>query len=218
MATDRAIGRYRRWYARLLRLFPRPYHERFGEPMEQTFTDLCRERRDANRGLHGFALGTFAETSAGIMRENMTHIVQNRKMLRWVLATALLLLVPLVAMLLQIRVLDPGGSAEAVNWGPLDFVLAGVLLPGTGFLYELATRQAGHVTHRIAVGIAVAAALLLVWINLAVGMIGDEANPANLLYVGVLASASSVPRSRASSRLAWRSRCSRRRSLTRWSR
>src|SRR5688500_20401685 len=84
MASDRAIGRYRRWYARLLRLYPRPFQERFGEPMAQTFTDLCRERTDANRGLHAFALGTFAETSAQIMRENMTQLMQTRPVLRWV--------------------------------------------------------------------------------------------------------------------------------------
>jgi len=50
------------------------------------------------------------------MRENMTHLVQNRKVVRWVIATAVILLLPLVAMLFQIQVLDPGGSAEAVNW------------------------------------------------------------------------------------------------------
>ena len=41
--------------------------------------------------------------------------------------------------------------------------------------------------YRAAVGLAVAAALLLIWINLAVGIIGDEGNPANLMYIGVLA-------------------------------
>jgi hypothetical protein len=76
MPSDRAIGRYRRWYRRLLRLYPRPFQTRFAEPMAQTFTDLARERADASRGLLGFAIGTFAETSAGIMRENMTHLIQ----------------------------------------------------------------------------------------------------------------------------------------------
>ena len=33
MGSDRTIGRYRRWYARLLRLYPRSFRERFGEPM-----------------------------------------------------------------------------------------------------------------------------------------------------------------------------------------
>jgi hypothetical protein len=37
------------------------------------------------------------------------------------------------------------------------------------------------------VGLAVVASFLLIWINLAVGIIGSEDNPANLMYAGVLA-------------------------------
>jgi hypothetical protein len=187
MASDRPIDRYRRWYARLLRLYPRPFQERFGEPMAQTFTDLCRERREANRGLHAFALGTFAETSAGIMRENMTQLMQTRTVIRWVLITAAVLAVPLVAMVLKLGVPDPGSGTDGVNWGPMDFAIIGVLVLGSGLLYEYASARAGTAAHRAAVGIAVAAGLFLIWVNLAVGMIGDQGNPANLMYVLVLA-------------------------------
>jgi uncharacterized protein len=38
-------------YAKLLRLYSKRHYERFGEGMEQTFNDLCRERRDQKRGL-----------------------------------------------------------------------------------------------------------------------------------------------------------------------
>jgi len=41
--------------------------------------------------------------------------------------------------------------------------------------------------YRYGVGVALAAAFLLVWVNGAVGIIGSEANPANLMYGGVLA-------------------------------
>jgi hypothetical protein len=41
--------------------------------------------------------------------------------------------------------------------------------------------------YRAAVGVAIAAAFILVWMNLAVGIIGSEDNPANLMYGGVLA-------------------------------
>ncbi len=41
--------------------------------------------------------------------------------------------------------------------------------------------------YRVAVGVALAAAFLLVWVNGAVGIIGNEGNPANLMYFGVLA-------------------------------
>jgi hypothetical protein len=72
MADDHAIARYRHWYRKLLRCYSRPYRERFGEGMEQTFNDLCRERAEAGQGLVGFVLWTFAETSAAIIRENAT--------------------------------------------------------------------------------------------------------------------------------------------------
>ena len=68
-----------------------------------------------------------------------------------------------------------------------DFVVAGALLFGTGLAYELVARKAGSIAYRAAVGVALAAALLLVWMNLAVGIIGSEDNPANLMYIGVLA-------------------------------
>jgi hypothetical protein len=71
MAYEHSIRRYRHWYAKLLRLYPKPYYERFGEGMEQTFNDLCRERRDAKGGLFGFVLWMFVETSAGITKENL---------------------------------------------------------------------------------------------------------------------------------------------------
>ncbi len=83
MATNVAGRRYRTWYAMLLRLYPRPFRERFGEGMAQTFHDLCREHRDARRGLFGLALWIFFETSVGIVRENTTHMSQlGKTMLR----------------------------------------------------------------------------------------------------------------------------------------
>jgi hypothetical protein len=187
MASDRAIGRYRRWYTRLLRLYPRPFHQRFGEPMAQTFTDLCRERTDANRGLLGFALATFVETTAGIMRENMTQLMETKNVIRWgrwVLVTAALLAVPALAMAFNIGVPDPGQGTGGVNWGPMDFATMGVLLLGSGLLFEYASSRGGSVTHKAAVGIAVVSGLGLIWVNIAVGMM--DAEPGNLMYVLVL--------------------------------
>ena len=186
MASDRAIGRYRRWYARLLRLYPRSFQERFAEPMTQTFADLCRERTDANQGLLGFAIATFAETTTGIMRENMTLLVESKAIVRWVLITAAVLAVPALAMAYKLGVPDPGSGTDGVNWGPMDFAIMGVLVLGSGLLYEYVSASAGTVAHKAAVGIAVAAGLLLIWVNLAVGMIGDEGNAANLMYILVL--------------------------------
>lgn len=154
--------------------------------MEQTFTDLCRERLGANRGLHGFALGTFAETSAGIIRENATHMVmQKLNYLRWLLVTAAVLAVPALAMAFNIGVPDPGQGTEGATWGPTDFAIMGVLILGAGLLFEYASSRGRTVAHRAATGIAVAAGLFLIWVNIAVGMMDVETG--NLMYVLVLA-------------------------------
>jgi len=45
-----------------------------------------------------------------------------------------------------------------------------------------------HTAYRIAAGLALTAAFLIVWMNAAAGLIGiEDDDPANLLYVGVLA-------------------------------
>ena len=94
----------------------------------------------------------------------------------WAVA-ALILLAPLVAMQF---------TAE-VKWDLADFAVAGALLVGVGLAFELAVRKTGNFAYRAAVGVALAAAFMLVWVNLAVGIIGDEGNDANLMYGGVLA-------------------------------
>lgn len=45
----------------------------------------------------------------------------------------------------------------------------------------------GKVAYRSALGVALAAALFLVWLILALGLIGAEGDPADLMYGGVLA-------------------------------
>jgi len=51
---------------------------------------------------------------------------------------------------------------------------------------ELAVRMSRRRAYRAASGIALVAGFLLVWMNLAVGIIGSEENPLNLMYGGVL--------------------------------
>ncbi|UOR04159.1 hypothetical protein MUN82_14540 [Hymenobacter aerilatus] len=76
---------------------------------------------------------------------------------------------------------------NGVVWTLANFIIAGILLLGAGLLYLLVASTARNGTYRLAAGVAVAATFLLVWGNLAVGFIGNENNPANLLYIGVLA-------------------------------
>jgi hypothetical protein len=74
-----------------------------------------------------------------------------------------------------------------VAWGVFDFVVAGALLGGTGLGYQLVARRAGNLAYRAAVGVALGAGLFLVWSVLAVGVIGETGDPADLMYAGVLA-------------------------------
>ena len=71
-------------------------------------------------------------------------------------------------------------------WDILDFTVFGAMLLSVGIIYTLAKRQADNRAYKFAVGVALAAAFLLIWVNGAVGIIGDESNDANLMYFGVL--------------------------------
>jgi hypothetical protein len=77
--------------------------------------------------------------------------------------------------------------SDKVRWDLADFALAGLLLVGLGIACELTVRSTRDRARRAAVGVALGATLLLVWMNLAVGIIGSEDDPANLMYGGVLA-------------------------------
>jgi hypothetical protein len=91
-------------------------------------------------------------------------------------AAALLLLLPLVAM----------QFSDEMRWGAEDFLLFGAMLLAACGAAELVAKTRG-VAYRFAAAIAIAAAFLMVWVNLAVGIIGSEGDPANLMFAGVLA-------------------------------
>jgi hypothetical protein len=74
-----------------------------------------------------------------------------------------------------------------VAWDVVDFTVFGAMLLGVGVIYTLAKRRAGSTAYRFAVSVALAAAFILIWVNAAVGIIGDESNHANMMYFGVLA-------------------------------
>jgi len=74
-----------------------------------------------------------------------------------------------------------------VDWDVVDFAFFIALLVGVGVIYTLAARKTDNTAYRSAVGVAIAAAFILIWVNGAVGIIGDESNDANMMYIGVLA-------------------------------
>ena len=98
--------------------------------------------------------------------------------MRWVVwgGAAVLLMLPAVAM----------QFSDEVNWSLFDFVLMGVMLGLVCAVFELAVRVARSHAYVVGAGVAVVAAFLMTWINLAVGIIGNENNPANEMLFGVL--------------------------------
>ena len=122
---------------------------------------------------------TLPELFYTALKERSTMLDRNayRSVVGVALATALILLVPLLAM----------PFTDEVVWTLFDFAFAGALIFGTGLTYQLVARKGGNIAYRFAVGVALAAAFILVWATGAVGIIGSEDNPANLLYGGVLA-------------------------------
>jgi len=98
--------------------------------------------------------------------------------MRWVVwgGAAALLLLPLVAM----------QFTSEVNWTGSDFAVMGVMLGTVCVAFEVAVRVARTHAYVVGAGVAVVAGFLLTWINLAVGIIGNENNPANQIFFGVL--------------------------------
>ena len=90
---------------------------------------------------------------------------------------AILLILPAVAM----------QFSDEVDWNIFDFIFAALMFGTVGLIVELTVRANGSWAYRGGVMIAVAAAFLIVWINGAVGIIGSEDNPANLMFGAVLA-------------------------------
>lgn len=71
-------------------------------------------------------------------------------------------------------------------WTAFDYVVAAVLLGSVGLGLELIVRASRNLSFRLGAALAVFGAFLTVWTNGAVGMIGSEDNPYNLLFMGVL--------------------------------
>lgn len=93
------------------------------------------------------------------------------------LTTLLLLSIPLIAM----------QFTNEVNWSVTDFMIMGALLFSAGVSYVLITRYASNFVYRLAMAAAIGTTLLMIWANLAVGLIGSGPHAGNLLYGGVVA-------------------------------
>lgn len=106
-----------------------------------------------------------------------------------------LLLTPLIAM----------QFTPEVNWTAGDFLFAAIMFGTVGILLELVMRKSGNGWYRAGCALAVLSGFVVVWVNLAVGMIKNEDAPANLylmLLVPIALIGSAVVRFRPA-RMAW---------------
>jgi hypothetical protein len=87
----------------------------------------------------------------------------------------ILLIIPAVAMRYTIE----------VDWSPADFVVMGAIFATIGLGIEFLVRQSKSMAYRFGAVAALVTAFFIIWVNAAVGMIGDD-NPYNLLFGGVL--------------------------------
>lgn len=77
-------------------------------------------------------------------------------------------------------------TIDDFQWGPGDFVIFAVMLAVLCSLYEIAAWISDTITYRVAAGIVLLSSFALVFINLAVGIIGSEDHPANMMYFAVV--------------------------------
>jgi hypothetical protein len=178
---ERAVGTSERAYRSLLWAYPRGLRDEYGDEMARCFRDLCREELEDGGGLGLAALWarTLPELVHSALKERSTMLARNayRAAVGVALAAAFLLAwIDLAVSTIE----EPDGLA----WmAPIGFFA----VPVIGAVIAYKETKTHGTAYRAAVGVALAVAFLLAWANLAVGIIGSEDNPANLMYIGVLA-------------------------------
>lgn len=90
--------------------------------------------------------------------------MRKKNIIRSILAAELVLLVPLFAMIFFV---------EGWDWKVPDFIIVGVLLAGVGFAYQLIANGVKSNSKQAAIGIVLAATMILIWMELAVGIFGS---------------------------------------------
>lgn len=89
-------------------------------------------------------------------------ISQNIRLRMIILSSLALLLIPLVAM----------QFTNQVSWSAFDFIVMGTLLCGTGLAGEFVLRKVKTTKARVVLCIGILLTFLLVWTELAVGVLG----------------------------------------------
>lgn len=89
--------------------------------------------------------------------------MKKQNIIRSMLAAQLVLLIPLIAM----------QFSDEWDWKLPDFIIIGILLAGVGYAYQLIVTGSKNNLRQVAIGIVLAAAMVLIWIELAVGPFGS---------------------------------------------
>ncbi|WP_300974088.1 hypothetical protein [Sphingomonas sp. LHG3406-1] len=68
-------------------------------------------------------------------------------------------------------------------WTPGDFIAMGIMLGTVGLAIEFLVRRSGNAFVRLGAVVGVVTCFLTIWVNLAVGMIGNEDDAYNQLFL-----------------------------------
>jgi hypothetical protein len=177
MTPERMAGLVGRWVRFYTRDLPAPVAERRVAEIDADLHDHIEHERaggiDERRIARGIASRMVRGVAADITwrgrqakEETMQSKPVSRSAVRVALGVALVLLLPLIAMLFT----------DDVVWSYADFVLAGILLATIGVAIELALRRAGNLA--TAVGIAI--------LGVAAGVIGAADDAPGMVLLGMV--------------------------------
>jgi hypothetical protein len=178
MTPERMAELVARWVRFYTRDLPTPIAERRIDELDADLHDhIAHERAHGTRD-PAIALGIAARMVRGMAADALwrrrtiarssprkevmkTNKTAYRSAVRVALATAFILLLPLVAM----RITDE------VDWGVADFVFAGALVGGTGLLLEMAATKGNNIAYRAAAAAIGVAAIVLGEVDDAPGLV-----------------------------------------------
>jgi hypothetical protein len=143
MTPERMARLVAAWVRFYTRRQPPAVAERRAEEIDADLHDHIAHEREAGTSERRIALSIAGRMVRGMAADASAH----RPLVRVALATAIVLLVPLIAM--QVT--------SGVAWSVADFVAAGVLVAGTGLLLEAAASKPRSLTYRataVAIGVA----------------------------------------------------------------
>jgi hypothetical protein len=138
MTPERMARLVAAWVRFYTRRQPPAVAERRAEEIGADLHDHIAHEREAGTGERRIALSIAGRMVRGMAADASAH----RPFIRVALATAIVLLIPLI--LMQVT--------DGTDWSGTDFVAAGVLVAGTGALLEARGRAARAVA--IAIGVA----------------------------------------------------------------